>query len=357
MPTNFQTDLNQYNQVSDDSMLTHQNLLFAQNHFAKDLNFGFSFYDQSQGRESVSSEISEFIRSNKNSLSLIIGNASFQQTPTHNNFSGGSHWTALNLKKLANGSVIAFYADSLQGKTTSIPRIIKDALKKFDIKVYSTSCQQQSGNKCGDCALYNAIAMNKMDRYQIANQTLAIDSMPQANFIQANREVLKRQFNKPVAKPATNEDEYVKKIKLNLSKLRHEISDYAYYEQNLKTNTDQRLEQELKTNLLRIHKQNKNIFKEFSLNLIPFVNEDNHQKISPSTQGLLNQIQDDIVAKKPKEFISLIEKLISNPRLCNDQNFKDEFKRKFIEVKSIASNQQQSFVNRLATRNDRGAIR
>lgn len=361
MANNFQTDFDQYNQVSDDSMLTHQNLLFAQHHFAQELNCGFSFYDESQGKQSVGNEINEFIRSDKNSLSLIIANGSYQQTPTHNSFSEGSHWTALNLKKLADGSFIAFYADSLQGQTTKIPKIIKQALDEFKIKVYATNCQLQTGNKCGDCALYNAIAMDKMSKKEISKGILKIESMSQEEFIASNRQILKKQFNKPSstisqssqpsAKPA--QPLFAKfflspnQTKSILQDLKEQLQDSIFHQNSLQTsytsNTD------LSKDLSEIYNYKKNILKDFALNLITFANEDNQQKILPKTQGLLNEIQDDIVAKKPEKFIGLISQLAINPRLCNDQRFQVQFKKLFIEVKS-KDQHQQSIAQRMATR-------
>jgi len=225
-----QSDLDQYNLVRENSNLTHENMLFSANRFGnKKIEIGL--YSNQSGQEriaqqSIGNYVKQFKNDSKNdrlSILLCNGNVSTNQDQSGKSYqelTGDSHWTTLHLRKDQYGKIHAFYSDSLShdnNNKNTIPTSVLQALDSSGIEsdnINKIRCERQPNlHKCGDHALFNALAMNQKDELLTSNKvkdnillvdesslnSISVNEITVDQFYQPHRQALAQEFNVRVA--------------------------------------------------------------------------------------------------------------------------------------------------------------
>jgi hypothetical protein len=225
-----QSDLDQYNLVRENSNLTHENMLFSANRFG-DKKIEIGLYSNQSGQEriaqqSIGNYVKQFKNDSKNdrlSILLCNGNVSTNQDQSGKSYqelTGDSHWTTLHLRKDQEGEIHAFYSDSLSHDNNdkkTIPTSVLQALDSSGIEsdnINKIRCERQPNlHKCGDHALFNALAMNQKDELLTSNkvkdnillvdesslESISVNKISVDQFYQPHRQALAQEFNVRVA--------------------------------------------------------------------------------------------------------------------------------------------------------------
>ena len=223
-----QSDLDRYNLVRENSNLTHENMLFSANRFGNQ-QVEIGLYSNQSGEERIAQQsIGDYIKQFKNdrkndrlSILLCNGNVSTNQDQSGKSYqelTGDSHWTTLHLRKDQDGKIHAFYSDSLSHDNNdkkTIPTSVLQALDSSEIEsdnINKIRCERQPNlHKCGDHALFNALAMNQTgdelltsNKVKVKDQVVIINensanSVTVDQFYQPHRQALAQEFNVRVA--------------------------------------------------------------------------------------------------------------------------------------------------------------
>lgn len=234
--------LNEFNRVSDMTMLSHQNVgslirhTFKSSRDAKiDAETGIVCYPSGQQdvlKARLMEELVKFLAQDKKKLSLAIVSGTMRD----DRIEGATHWTALHFRKVDVGEGIcqikAYYADSLRdgdvpkgvegaleecrktASTDSKDRAFATKLGEFDVRAASIldtphifsleafeaqPARQEDGYSCGYQAVHNMKKMHDADDPSAAFVGVEKTSVDQ--FITASKKPLQKEFN---SQPATS---------------------------------------------------------------------------------------------------------------------------------------------------------
>ena len=197
-----------YNQVSDTSNLTHANILTSLAKYQQspeEVSLGIYSYREPQiGIDSMANHIVDFCYDpSKENKSFVVCSGNLVQVDYGGGefgyeLRGNNHWTTLNFHRDSNRKITAYYTDSLNANndsTLTIPEPITKLINHLNqvmhsrgggyqnIEVKKLLCESQPDlHKCGDYAVFNALALNQMSEDDFRNNKvkniIAVNSQP-----------------------------------------------------------------------------------------------------------------------------------------------------------------------------------
>jgi len=395
-----QSDLDQYNLVRENSNLTHENMLFSANRFG-DKKIEIGLYSNQSGQEriaqqSIGNYVKQFKNDSKNdrlSILLCNGNVSTNQDQSGKSYqelTGDSHWTTLHLRKDQDGKIHAFYSDSLSHDNNdkkTIPTSVLQALDSSGIEsdnINKIRCERQPNlHKCGDHALFNALAMNQTgdelltsNKVKVKDQVVIINensanSVTVDQFYQPHRQALAQEFNVRVAtyQPKTQDKgpdafttapsnkeqiqsnapqslsatlkSQINQLQegskaspqeiINIDKLEGNFQKYDQLKNKYDANSEESMIKRA-MELSLIEQQNLELLKKFQTQIQPFVDKIKGQN-DEHAQDLIDKISSPLVAANLEKFLPIIREIQQDPNKINDHSVQYQFENKIFEAK------------------------
>lgn len=388
---NTRSDLDQYNIVRENSNLTHENMLFSANNFG-DNKVEIGLYSNDYGQEriaqqSIGSYVKQFKHnSSQDPLSILLcsGNVKTNQRPTGNSYSeltGDSHWTTLHLRKDQVGNIQAFYSDSLSHDNNDINTIPTSVLKALNASgiesknIKKIQCERQPDyHKCGDHALFNALAMNQTNY----NQFLASDRVKEeiligdvsnqkkinvAGFYNPHRSTLAKEFNLRITdnntppqsqQTQTRQSQQTQPPQSQQTKQLFANSSRSQTNQNIIVTRLDELDENLKKynalkntydsnnyesmidraiSLSLIEQQNLELLEKFKNQIQPFADKITGKDFA---KNFVNDISSPLIAANLEKFLPLLKKMKMNPSIIKDTSFQKDFRNIMAETRGSA---------------------
>ena len=379
---NTRSDLDKYNIVRENSNLTHENMLFSANNFGdKKVEIGLYSNDSGQegiAQQSIGSYVNQFKHnSSQDLLSILLcsGNVKTNQRPTGNSYSeltGDSHWTTLHLRKDQVGKIQAFYSDSLShdnNDINTIPTSVLKALKVSGIEsknIKKIQCERQPDyHKCGDHALFNALAMNQTNY----NQFLASNSVKEeiligdvsnqkkinvAGFYNPHRSTLAKEFNLRITDNTPPQSQQTQPPQSQQTQQLFVNSSRSQADQNIIVTRFDELDENLKKynalkntydsnnyesmidraiSLSLIEQQNLELLEKFKNQIQPFADKIMEKDFA---KNFVNDISSPLIAANLEKFLPLLKKMKMDPSIIKDTSFQKDFRIIMAETRGAA---------------------
>ena len=371
---NTRSDLDKYNIVRENSNLTHENMLFSANNFG-DKKVEIGLYSNDSGQEgiaeqSIGSYVNEFKHnSSQDLLSILLcsGNVKTNQRPTGNSYSeltGDSHWTTLHLRKDQVGKIQAFYSDSLSHDNNDINTIPTSVLKALNASgiesknIKKIQCERQPDyHKCGDHALFNALAMNQTnyDQFLASNsvkeEILIGDVSNQkkinvAGFYNPHRSTLAKEFNLRITNYTPPQSRQTRLPFVNSSTSQTDqniiVARFDKLDENLKKynalkntydSNDYESMIDRAISLSLIEQQNLELLEKFKNQIQPFADKIMEKDFA---KNFVNDISSPLIAANLEKFLPLLKEMKMNPSIIQDTSFQKDFRNIMAETRGVA---------------------
>ena len=378
---NTRSDLDKYNIVRENSNLTHENMLFSANNFGdKKVEIGLYSNDSGQegiAQQSIGSYVNQFKHnSSQDLLSILLcsGNVKTNQRPTGNSYSeltGDSHWTTLHLRKDQVGKIQAFYSDSLShdnNDINTIPTSVLKALKASGIEpknIKKIQCERQPDyHKCGDHALFNALAMNQTnyDQFLASNsvkeEILIGDVSNQkkinvAGFYNPHRSILAKEFNLRITNYTPPQSQQTQPPQSQQTQQLFVNSSRSQTDQNIIVARFDELDENLKKynalkntydsnnyvsmidraiSLSLIEQQNLELLEKFKNQIQPFADKIMEKDFA---KNFVNDISSPLIAANLEKFLPLLKKMKMDPSIIKDTSFQKDFRIIMAETRGV----------------------
>jgi hypothetical protein len=367
-----------FNQVSDKTNLTHANMLTSlakYQQYPDEISVGiYSYSDPRIGINSMANDIADFYHDpNKKNKSFVVCSGNLVQVDygrgeIGNELRGDNHWTTLNFHKDNQGKITAYYTDSLNGNSSDASKIPEPITKLIDhinqvmpsrggsyqnIEVKKLLCESQPDlHKCGDYAVFNALALNQMsDEDFNANKVKDVINLTHRNdslqrdqdysgswvveytvndFCNQNREFLKQNYNsnnsssnqssrqKSTPKPSMLCDNLAKNLEESL--IIRNSCDHLNEDSMIATAI---AISSIEEDNLKFLNQLKDKIIASGINFNPRVDEDSIK--------LLDLISSPIIASNLEKFLPILTRIEADPNQIHDHKIFGEFENKIFE--------------------------
>lgn len=378
MNNNFDNYIS-YNQVSDTSNLTHANILTSLAKYQQspeEVSVGiYSYSDPQIGINSMANHIDDFCYDpNKKNKSFVVCSGNLVQVDygrgeIGNELRGDNHWTTLNFHRDSQGKITAYYTDSLNANNdliSTIPEPITTLIDHLNqvmhsrggnyqnIEVKKLLCESQPDlHKCGDYAVFNALALNQMSENDFrSNQVkniIAVNSQPDQyledqssynkiiiqydvnNFCRENRSYLHSVYNieSPIYDSSEERKSSIDSKKMLSEELTKNLERYSqiknscnYSDEESMISTAIALSSIENTNLELLTQLKDKIY-------ASGVNFDD--RVDNDAKTMLDSFSSPLIASNLEKFLPILTRIEADPNQIHDLRIFGEFENKIFE--------------------------